>query len=152
MNVGTQSMNQFFANCNTHHHSIKPDATLVSSKPINESQILKSMMVASRPFYNLIKLIFLRVYSSLKPHISFYSNHLASSQFSDITHNNVNNGLKWAIFNLIELTSFRVYPYLKLHVLFYIKAIWHDFTDIRNIKDNFGKWFHKPQKAHLYIP
>ena len=33
-------------------------------------------MVASQPFFNLIKLTFSRVYPSLKPHISFYSNHL----------------------------------------------------------------------------
>ena len=64
------------------------------------------MMVASRPFFNLIKLTFLRAYPSLKPHISFYIvyNGLAiRHSFPDITYINVNNGLKSAILNLIEL-------------------------------------------------
>ena len=56
-------------------------------------QILKAMMVASRPFYTFIKLIILCAYPSLKPHISFYSNGLGIwHSFPDITDNNVNNG------------------------------------------------------------
>ena len=58
-------------------------------------------MMESQHFLDLIKLTFLRVYPSLKPHILLYSNHLAS--FPDITHIKVNNGLKLAIFYLIEL-------------------------------------------------
>ena len=34
-------------------------------------------VVASRPFFNLIKLIYLRAYPSLKPQILFYINGLA---------------------------------------------------------------------------
>ena len=70
--------------------------------------ILKSMMVASRQLFYLIKLTFLRVYPSLKPHILFYSNHLAS--FPDISHIKVNNGLNLATLNLIELIFFGTYP------------------------------------------
>ena len=62
------------------------------------------MMVASQQLFNLIELAFLRVYPSLKPHISFYSNHIAIwHSFPDITHINVNGGLELAIFKLIKL-------------------------------------------------
>ena len=38
--------------------------------------------------------------------------------FPDITHIEVNNGLKLVILNLIELTFLRAYPHLKPHILF----------------------------------
>ena len=74
----------------------------------------KSIMVASRQFFNLIKLTFLRVYPSLK----LLSNHLVIwHSFPDIKVNY--NGLQLAILNLIQLTFFRAYPWLKPYILFY---------------------------------
>ena len=49
-------------------------------------------------------------YPSLKPHILFYSNGLAIwHSFPDITHTEVNDGLKSAILNLTEFTFFKAY-------------------------------------------
>ena len=62
--------------------------------------------------------------------------------FPDITHNNVNNGLKSAILNLIKSQFFRAYPYLQLHILFYSLAIWQGLPDIRHIEVNYGRVFH----------
>ena len=63
-------------------------------------QILKSMMV-----FNLMEVDISEVYTILKPHTSFYINHLAIwHNFPDITHIKVNNSLKLSILKLIELT------------------------------------------------
>ena len=53
-------------------------------------------------------LTFFREYPSLKHHILFYSNGLATCiwhSFPDISHNKINNGLKLAILNLIDETT-----------------------------------------------
>ena len=43
--------------------------------------------------------------------------------FPDITHIEVNNGHKSAIFNFMELTFLRAYPSLKSHILFYSNGL-----------------------------
>ena len=68
-------------------------------------------------FFNLIKLTFLRVYPSLKPHMFLYGKHLPIWYgFSDVIHIKVNNGLKLAIFNLFELTFSMSYSSMKQHI------------------------------------
>ena len=61
-------------------------------------------MANSWPFFNLIKLIFVRVRPTLKPHILFYSNRLVIQLgLPNIEHLKVNNGRYSAILNLTNL-------------------------------------------------
>ena len=93
------------------------------------------MMVASWPFFNLIKLTYSRVYPLLKQHISFYSYHLAIwHSFPDITNIKFNNGLKLAILVLINRIFSGYITSFKLHILFYSNClhIWYGLLDIKH--------------------
>ena len=71
----------------------------------------------------LIELKFFKAYTSLKPHILFYSNGLPIWHgFPDITHIEINNSRKSAILNLIKLNFFRAYHSLK-HTMCNMKKI-----------------------------
>ena len=90
---------------------------------------------------NLMELNFFRTYHSLKPHILFYSNGLASwHNCPDITHMTVNNGCQSDIFNFIRLNQQWTYHSLKPHILFYSNGLasWHNCPDITHMTVNNG--------------